>query len=555
VATVSSAGSPPDHADDLRDLASVLSDAANIDKRIEDSFRNQVGKKVSVRLVSGTRTLVIQGVKDGEVRGSETLRMRSTLATVSRDFKLADLSLAEKLGRMGRDDDPAVALVKGALAYCAQSQSYAKKYFASAPHAIRQKLLDKLESASAAAAPVEVADAPPVVEPVPPAPVNPQPNAPPAAADNIDGFIEKLIATNPELDSERIQLRKGRSGEVISVTVRRAPELRDLSALASLKSLREFNYFGDSRNVAPIRDLTPLAGLPLVSLKMSHTKLVSAEPIKSMMSLKHLSLTQCPLKDIKPLQALQLESIDLSGTRVFEFSHITRMPLKSFAANSTALKNPSFLRGMHLESVSLADTPVYDFSVLAQMPIKALNVSDTQFKYLEPFKKWPLKTLRANNSKITNLRTLNSFAKTLTVLELNNVKAAQFDAMANLNKLTHLSLADTQFSDPALLSSMKLVSLNLNRTKVDSIDALNPGALKVLRIEDTDVDSIATLQGCELDRFYCKGAPIKNYRPIYGAPIRYMSINRPASMKQLYGNLPKLTIVNGRNIHKQPQWN
>jgi len=189
------------------------------------------------------------------------------------------------------------------------------------------------------------------------------------------------------------------------------------------------------------------------------------------------------------------------------------------------------------------------------MPIKTLNVSDTQFKYLEPFKNLPLKTLRANNSKITNLRTLSSFAKTLTVLELNNVKATQFDAMANLNKLTHLSLADTQFSDPALLSSMKLVSLNLNRTKVDSIDALNPGALKVLCIEDTDVESIATLQGCELDRFYCKGAPLKNYRPIYGAPIRYMSINRPASMKQLFGKLPKLLTVNGRNIHKRPQWN
>jgi Leucine-rich repeat (LRR) protein len=244
----------------------------------------------------------------------------------------------------------------------------------------------------------------------------------------------------------------------------------------------------------------------------------------------------------------------LSGTKVSDFSYISRMPLKSFTANSTALKNLSCLRGMKLESVSLTDTPVYDFSVFARMPITSLNISDTQLKYLEPLKNLPLKTLRANNSKTTDLRALKYLAKTLKVLELNNVKATQFDAIANLN-LTHLSLADTQFSDPALLSSMKLVSLNLNRTKVDSIDALNPGALKVLRIEDTDVDSIATLQGCELDRFYCKGAPIKNYRPIYGAPIRYMSINRPASMRQLYGNLPKLTTVNGRNIHKQPQWN
>ena len=229
------------------------------------------------------------------------------------------------------------------------------------------------------------------------------------------------------------------------------------------------------------------------------------------------------------------------------------MPLKSFAANSTGLKNASFLRGMPLESVSLADTPVYDFSVLAQMPIKALNVSDTQFKYLEPFKHLELKTLRANNSKITDLKALKSFAKTLKVLELNNVKATRFDVIANL-KLSHLSLADTQFSDTSLLSSMKLVSLNLNRTKVDSIDALNFGATTVLCIEDTGVKSIATLQGCKLDRFYCKGAPLKNYRPIYGAPIRHMSINRPASMRQLYGNLPKLIIVNGRNLRSIAQW-
>ncbi len=558
VETVSIAGSLPDHANDLRNLASVLSEAADMDTRIEDSFRNQVGTKVSVRLVSGTRTLVIRDVKDGVVRGGETIRVGAASATMARDFKLADLSFAERLGRMGRDDDPPVALVKGVMAYCSQSLSHAKRYFGAAPNSISQKLLDKLDSAIASApsspSPVEVADVPPVVEPVQPVPMNPPPDAPPAAADNIDGFINKFITENPGLDSERIQIKEGRSGEVISVTVIRAPELSDLSALASLKSLQEFNYVGHRYHVARIRDLTPLAELPLVSLRMSSTKVVSVEPIKSMVRLKHLSMTQCPLKDISPLRDLKLESIDLSGTKVFDFSNIKRMPLKSFAANSTSLKNVSFLRGMNLESVSLADTPVYDFSVFARMPINELNVSETQFKYLESLKNLPLETLRANDSNITDLTALKYFAKTLKVLDLNSVKATKFDTLEDLD-LSHLSLQDTQFSNTALLRDMELVYLNLNRTKVDLIDALNPVAMTVLSIEDTGVESIVKLEGCKLKRFFCKGAPIRNFRPIYGAPIRYMSISSPEEKQQLFGELSKLTIVNGQNIHDNPLWN
>ena len=165
----------------------------------------------------------------------------------------------------------------------------------------------------------------------------------------------------------------------------------------------------------------------------------------------------------------------------------------------------------------------------------------------------PLETLRASDSKITDLTALKYFAKTLKVLELDKIKATRFDVVQNLD-LSHLSLADTQFSDTALLSDMALVSLNLNRTKVDSLDALNPSAMKVLFIEKTRVKSIAQLQGCKLERFFCKGAPLNNFRPIYGAPIRYMSINRPASMWPLYGQLSELETVNGKNIHNRPRW-
>ena len=102
---------------------------------------------------------------------------------------------------------------------------------------------------------------------------------------------------------------------------------------------------------------------------------------------------------------------------------------------------------------------------------------------------------------------------------------------------------------------MELVYLNLNRTKVDLIDALNPVAMTVLSIEDTGVESIVKLEGCKLKRFFCKGAPIRNFRPIYGAPIRYMSISSPEEKQQLFGELSKLTIVNGQNIHDNPLWN
>jgi Leucine-rich repeat (LRR) protein len=354
------------------------------------------------------------------------------------------------------------------------------------------------------------------------------------------------------MDSEQVSIKTGASGEVVSVSISRAP-LGDLSAFAALRSLKDFRYSGHWRDAAPVSDLTPLAGLPLESLVMSNTKVGSVEPIRGM-KLKRLALTKCPLKDIKPLQAMKLESIDLSGTKVFDFSYLKGMPLKSFAANGTSLKNVSFLRGMKLESLSITDTPVYDFSVFARMPIKTLNVSETQFKHLSQMKDCPLESLRANGSKISDLSGLKSFASTLKTLELNNIIAKKFDVLKALD-LTRLSLVGTQFKDPSILSHMELTYLNLDQTRVASIDAVNFEKMVHLSIQKTEVSSIAKLRGSQLlARFYCRGASVRDFSPIYGTPIVYMTLDGPARKKALYRKLPKLVNVNGQNIHGRPVW-
>jgi hypothetical protein len=114
-------------------IADLLDRAGRMDERVLQSFKVQKGQTVTVETSRGVRTFVVSEVRDGQVVG-ET-KLADGMTSVKMGYSLTDLSLRERLRRMGSDQDPEVAIAKGIIAIQTGSGSNAKRFFAAAgPH-------------------------------------------------------------------------------------------------------------------------------------------------------------------------------------------------------------------------------------------------------------------------------------------------------------------------------------------------------------------------------------------------------------------------------------
>ncbi|MFC1461919.1 serine/threonine protein kinase, partial [Verrucomicrobiota bacterium] len=117
--------------DKLIAIKKLLGDVEGIDKRILDSFAAQKGKRITIRLTGGTRTAVVVDVKGNTVICRQQTRTRGGgVVSSSLRFGIKDLAPAEKFRRMGSDDRPDVALIKGLTAFRFGDHVLARRYFA-----------------------------------------------------------------------------------------------------------------------------------------------------------------------------------------------------------------------------------------------------------------------------------------------------------------------------------------------------------------------------------------------------------------------------------------
>jgi hypothetical protein len=129
---------------DLKRLHGVLAGAASIDDRVLDSFRAQLGKEITVQLNSGTLTVQIAEVRDRTVIAVENRTVGVAVSTRRVPFAPDDLRPAERLARMGPDDNPPVALIKGLQALNARSWALAQKFFGLTDPMISKLLVDRM---------------------------------------------------------------------------------------------------------------------------------------------------------------------------------------------------------------------------------------------------------------------------------------------------------------------------------------------------------------------------------------------------------------------------
>jgi hypothetical protein len=78
----------------------------------------------------------------------------------------------------------------------------------------------------------------------------------------------------------------------------------------------------------PIKDLAPLSGLPLESLRLRNTKVNSLAPLQGM-RLENLVVAGCrELADLEPLRGTPLQQLDLSRTGISDLRPIADCPIR-----------------------------------------------------------------------------------------------------------------------------------------------------------------------------------------------------------------------------------
>ncbi len=113
----------------------------------------------------------------------------------------------------------------------------------------------------------------------------------------------------------------------------------------------------------PIRDLTPLKGVPLQTLGIEDT----------------------PVEDLTPLRGMRLERLYVNNTKVRDISALSGMPLKLLNLYGTAVEDLNPLKEMkQLQFLWLNKTPVSDISSLSNCPLTSLTLHKTQVKDLSP---------------------------------------------------------------------------------------------------------------------------------------------------------------------------
>lgn len=204
--------------------------------------------------------------------------------------------------------------------------------------------------------------------------------AEPPKITNRDELREALNAKNPRYWGDPL-LDKSDHG--IAIIQLNDPTIRDISPLAGLP-LEKLDLRGCS-----VADIRPLAGKKLTFLALEDTHVSDLSPLQGM-PLVTLFLNNTPVEDIGPLEGAPLESLYLFGTRVSDLKPLAKVPtLQQLWLNRCPVRDISPLKGLPLVSLTLDETDVEDLSPLEGSSLQRLQIVDSKVTDLSVLKSMP----------------------------------------------------------------------------------------------------------------------------------------------------------------------
>ncbi len=552
--------------EEMERLIATLRSADAIEERVLASFKAQAGKPVTVVLHGKKHLLTVLDARDGRIICEEVIHTPQGKETRGVRFSPTDLPLADRIDRMGTDDDPGVALGKGLLWLNAGVHAAARDCFSRTDPLLREPLLravdaepqkllelqaekDLVRILDAAGIVVGLFDADAWLQAVTNRTVNretarrlreearafrarygntafanraerildalerlrvtaeEQPNRQPEDKPFQVKVTEALVFCNTGLLPSDIRWSVDPDGGLRLQIV--SSILRDLRPLESVRSLRALVYTPLETTGpagwtrAPLDDLSPLAGLRL----------------------KRLALPQTSLTDLSALRGMPLTHVDISRTLVRDLSPLTGLRLEVLNAGQTGVMDLTPLKGMPLRTLHIHGTAVNDLSPLKGLPLEYLDVSDSRIRDLSPLEGLPLRSLDMARTAVSELVALAQ--RTLTRLNLSHTKVENIDILEG-QPITELILDNTRVRDLSPLRAAKLRVLSACETRVHDLRPLAGMPLRVLRMGETRVRDLTPLRGLPLEELVIQGTKVEDLTPLLGMPLRHLNIRNTA---------------------------
>jgi len=546
---------------------------AGVPREAIRAFAGLAGQEISVGLTRGTQKIVIEEVRDGTVLGRRQISRQNSVASTPVSFRVADLTLMEKLLRVGSDDRPAVALYKGMLALGARANRHAKGYFARTHPLLAERLVqgvEKLEhrgaeSAAAAALarllkgtgiPADPSDSNVWERAVAGLRLNEKDAAglagqveayrrehgdtehAGAAAPLLRALLGRCEAQLPLETALPEGLEDTEQGQktVVEMMLRRNPDLRHSEICIQGARIRGV-YRVDV--ISPhLADIRALAAFP--NLRELYLSPVSESRWRS-------DTPPCPLRDLRALRGLPLEVLHLVATSVKDLSPLRGMPLETLNLHATPVADLTPLQGLPLRTLDLRSTEVKNLSPLSGAPLRWLDAGDTEVVEIGGLAGVPLATLRLNRTGVKDLSALRDMP--VKELDISYTEVRDLSPLRD-TPLTTLRIDGTQITDLSPLRDMRVTTLSLSRTRVDSLADLRGKRIERLSVADTNVKDLSPLAGMPLTELNITGCQIRDLTALRGLPLTSLRLARTAvyELAPLEGKKIEILDISGTRV-------
>lgn len=188
---------------------------------------------------------------------------------------------------------------------------------------------------------------------------------------------------------------------------------------------------------------------------------------------------------------------DISPVRAL--TRLRALKCTGFGDRNSPLTDLSPLSGLPLRTLVLAKGELFDLSPLRGMPLTEFKCYGTRVNDLSPLKGMNLRTLNCDGLHVSDLSPLKGMP------------------------LENLDLTGTQAEDLTALAGMKLEGLSLERTKISDLSPLKGMPLTSLNISSTPVADLSPLKGMKLTFLHCGGTKVSDLSPLNGMPLTHLN--------------------------------
>jgi len=235
----------------------------------------------------------------------------------------------------------------------------------------------------------------------------------------------------------------------------------------------------------------------------------------------------------------RVSRLGLPGLGIDRLDEIGHLQLQSLWCSYNPIESLEPLRGSPLHELDCENTRVASLEPLRGKPLWDLDISRSNVRDLGPLRGAPLESLLCNGCPIGDLEPLRQMTS-LREIQLDGTRIKSIEPLGGL-PLREVHISSTAVTDLGPLRGDPLETLNCRNCRLSSLGALRGAPLRELYCEQNHIDSLEPLRGMGLHVLECSRNRITSLEPLRGMPLArlHVSGNPLATLEPLVDSPPQ----------------